>query len=81
MQPTLVVRGGRVIDPAQGIDGKFDVAVKDRKIAAVDADIPRAQAAKVADVRDRLVLPGQMATHAHMFHPISGRSTNGMAGR
>jgi len=75
MQPAydLVLKGGRVIDPAQGIDGKFDVAVKDGKIAAVQADIPRAQAAKLADVRDRLVLPGLIDTHAHVFHHVSGR--------
>ena len=31
----LIVRGGRVIDPASGIDGIHDVAVKDGKIAQV----------------------------------------------
>ncbi|MBL8706003.1 MAG: amidohydrolase/deacetylase family metallohydrolase [Rhodospirillales bacterium] len=75
MQPAydLVLKGGRVIDPAAGIDGKFDVAVKDGKIAAVEADIPRAQATKLADVRDRLVIPGMIDTHAHVFHHVSGR--------
>ncbi|MCC6470437.1 MAG: amidohydrolase/deacetylase family metallohydrolase [Alphaproteobacteria bacterium] len=75
MQPSydLVLKGGRVIDPAQGLDGKYDVAVKDGRIAAVQADIPRASAAKIADVRDRLVLPGMIDTHAHVFHHVSGR--------
>lgn len=75
MQPDydLVLKGGRVIDPAQGIDGTFDVAVKDGRIAAVQADIPRGQAARIADVRDRLVLPGMIDTHAHIFHHVSGR--------
>lgn len=75
MQPSydLVLKGGRVIDPAQGIDGRFDVAVKDGRIATVAADIPRTSAAKIADVRDRLVLPGMIDTHAHVFHHVSGR--------
>jgi dihydroorotase len=75
MQPSydLVLKGGRVIDPAQGIDGRYDVAVKDGRIAAVQPDIPRASAARIADVRDRLVLPGMIDTHAHVFHRVSGR--------
>ncbi len=35
MQYDLILRGGRVIDPAQNINGNFDVAVKDGRIAAV----------------------------------------------
>ena len=35
----LVLRGGRVIDPAQGLDGIFDVAVRDGRIAAVGKNL------------------------------------------
>ena len=52
----LVLKGGRVIDPAQGIDGIQDVAVADGKIAAVAPDL--AGAGEVIDVRGALVLPG-----------------------
>ena len=37
----LLIRGGRVIDPAQKLDGSLDVAVKDGRIAAVAAGISR----------------------------------------
>ena len=37
----LVVKGGRVIDPATGTDGVMDVAVTDNRIAAVGVDISR----------------------------------------
>lgn len=75
MQPSydLLLKGGRVIDPAQGLDGTYDVAVKEGRIAAVQADIPRAATRAVVDVRDRLVLPGLIDTHAHVFHHVSGR--------
>jgi dihydroorotase len=35
----LLLRGGRVIDPAAGVDGVKDVAIRNGKIAAVQADI------------------------------------------
>ena len=35
----LLLRGGRVIDPASGVDGLKDVAIRNGKIAAVQSDI------------------------------------------
>ncbi len=46
----LLLRGGRVICPASGVDGTMDVAVHDGKIAAVEADILPASAKQVVDV-------------------------------
>ena len=73
MQYDLLLRGGRVIDPAQGIDGAFDVAVKDGKIAAVTANIVSSSARQVADVSGKLVLPGLIDTHGHVFQYVTGR--------
>ena len=73
MQYDLLLRGGRVIDPAQGIDGAFDVAVKDGKIAAVAANIVSSSARQVADVSGKLVLPGLIDTHGHVFQYVTGR--------
>jgi dihydroorotase len=36
----LILQGGRVIDPAQDVDGIFDVAIRDGHIATIDADLP-----------------------------------------
>lgn len=69
----VLLKGGRVIDPAQGLDGLFDVAVKDGRIAAVTADILSSSAREVIDVRDRLVLPGLIDTHGHVFQYVTGR--------
>lgn len=69
----LLLRGGHVIDPAQGINGVMDVAVKDGKIAAVQVDIPPDLATKTIDARGQLVLPGLIDTHAHVFQYVTGR--------
>ena len=47
----LVIKGGRVIDPARRIDEKLDVAIQGSKIAAVRKDIPVASASEVATPR------------------------------
>lgn len=73
MQYDLLLRGGRVIDPAQKIDGLFDVAIKDGKIAAVTANIVPSAARETVDVSGKLVLPGLIDTHGHVFQYVTGR--------
>src|SRR6202522_3978656 len=69
----LLLRGGRVIDPASGIDGLKDVAIRNGKIAAVQSDILPASAREVIDVTDKIVLPGLIDTHAHVYQYVTGR--------
>ena len=69
----LLLRGGRVIDPAAGIDGLKDVAIRKGKIAAVQSDILPTSAREVVDVTDKLVLPGLIDTHAHVYQYVTGR--------
>jgi len=69
----LLLRGGRVIDPAQDIDGIHDVAVKDGRVAAVRPSIALSSAKDVVDVSGKLVLPGLIDTHAHVFEYVTGR--------
>ena len=61
----LLLKGGRVVDPANSIDGLFDVLVEDGKIAAVapDMHVPDAQ---IEDVTGKIVAPGFVEMHAHM---------------
>jgi dihydroorotase len=68
----LVLRGGRVIDPARDVDGRFDVGIRDGKIAAVLPEIGRGAGRKSLDVRDRLVIPGMIDTHAHVYQYVTG---------
>src|SRR6202048_5205251 len=69
----LLLRGGRVICPASGLNGVMDVAIRNGKIAAVQGDILPSSARDVIDVRGRLVLPGMIDTHAHVYRYVSGR--------
>src|SRR5262249_20832548 len=66
---TLLLRGGRVIDPAQGLDGAYDVRVRDGRIDAVGANLPE-DGATVRDVTGLLVLPGLIDGHVHCFHGL-----------
>src|SRR5919198_1348110 len=67
----LIVRGGRVIDPAQAIDGVYDVAVKDGTIARVAPRVA-GTAARTVDARNRLVIPGMIDTHSHIYQHVTG---------
>lgn len=69
----VLLKGGRVIDPDSGLDGVADVAVRDGRIAAVRPDILPSTAKLVADLRGRIVLPGMVDTHAHVYTYVSGR--------
>ena len=62
---TLIVNG-TVVDPAAGRNGRFDVGVKDGKIAAVAEDLSGASAKERIDATGELVLPGMIDTHAHV---------------
>src|SRR5256714_15381136 len=64
----LLLKGGHVVDPANGLDAKMDVAVSGSKIAAVEKDIPANQAAKVVDVSGLYVTPGLIDIHYHIGH-------------
>ena len=70
----LLIRGGRVIDPSQKINGAMDVGITAGKIAAVAANIPANRAKQVFDASGKLVTPGLINVHAHLYryvYPIS----------
>jgi dihydroorotase len=69
----LLLRGGRVIDPASGRDGIADVAVTDGRIAAIDAAPFGAAATQVIDVAGKIVIAGMIDTHAHVYQHVTGR--------
>jgi dihydroorotase len=64
----LIVRGGRVIDPASGWDGAADVAIEDGRIAAVAPDLESAGAGEF-DARGCIVAPGFIDMHVHLREP------------
>lgn len=68
---TLVLKGGRIIDPAAGIDRAGDLVIRDGRVAGID--VPYDTAADVTDCRGSLVLPGLIDTHAHVYRYVTGR--------
>lgn len=67
----LLLKGGHVIDPANDIDEKMDVGIKDKKIAQVAQDIPSDKAANVVDVSGHCVTPGILDIHTHVYTFVS----------
>lgn len=63
----LLVKGGRVIDPANKLDALMDVAINGRKIAAVAKNIPEKDGKKVLDARGKIVTPGLIDMHTHVY--------------
>ena len=66
MHIDLLLKGGRLIDPASGIDAQRDVAIADGRIAAMDADIPAERAVRVIDASGCIVAPGVVDLHSHV---------------
>ena len=60
----LVLKGGRVIDPAQNIDRVTDVAFADGKVAAIGDGL---QARDTRDVSGKIVTPGLIDLHTHLY--------------
>jgi dihydroorotase len=63
----LLLRGGRVVDPAHGIDAVRDVAIAGGRVAAVEPRIDPALAFKVVDVAGLVVTPGLVDLHTHLY--------------
>ncbi|MGE3509313.1 MAG: amidohydrolase family protein [Vicinamibacterales bacterium] len=63
----LVFKGGRVIDPSQNLSAERDVAVLAGRIARIDANIPAAQARWIYDAKGKLVTPGLIDLHTHVY--------------
>ena len=66
----ILIKGGRAIDPAQNIDGTMDVAINKDRIAAVSRDIPPQEGKQVIDAKGKIVTPGLIDAHVHVFDSI-----------
>lgn len=64
----LVLKGGRLIDPRNGIDSVMDVAIRNGEIAAVASRISTAESRSWIDVSGLIVTPGIVDIHTHLYH-------------
>jgi len=63
----LVLKGGHVVDPAQGLNGIADVAFHDGRVAAIGHAVQPGEAAETRDVSGRFVAPGFIDLHTHFY--------------
>ena len=64
-----LLSGGRVIDPANGIDGMYDVLIDEGRIARIGKDLPVDDATVVAVPAGMVVCPGFIDMHVHLREP------------
>ena len=67
----LLIRGGRVVDPEQGLDGNLDVLVVEGRVAEIGRDLPLPEGAapRIVDARGCIVAPGFIDMHVHFGEP------------
>ncbi|MEK6558826.1 MAG: dihydroorotase [Planctomycetota bacterium] len=65
----VLIKGGRVVDPATGLDGLADILIKDGKIKAVSNDIKASNNTRVIDATHKHVIPGLIDCHVHLREP------------
>ncbi len=68
---SLVVKGGRVIDPSEGVSDRRDIAVSGSRIARVAESIPASDALHVINATDRIVTPGWIDIHVHVYDGVA----------
>jgi dihydroorotase len=66
----LLIKGGKLIDPSQELETPRDVAIRDGKIAGLEREIPAAQARQVVDAGGKILTPGLIDLHAHVFPDV-----------
>jgi dihydroorotase len=81
----LLLKGGRIVDPKNKLDGTYDLAVREGQIAAIAPSLEPSLARVVHDVAGALVVPGLIDLHTHVYHkatflgvdpdPIAARSS------
>lgn len=64
-----IIQGGRVVDPANGVDVISDVGIRHGKIARVGEGLDRPAGVQVIDAAGKIVMPGHIDTHAHLSSP------------
>jgi dihydroorotase len=65
----ILIRGGRVIDPARGTDGLADVLLEDGRVSAVGRGVVADESATIIEAAGKVVAPGLIDLHVHLREP------------
>ena len=66
----ILIRGGRLIDPGNDLDGKFDLLIDGTTIEKIDKNIRQtSDKTRVIDATGHIVAPGLIDVHAHLREP------------
>jgi len=65
---SLLIKRGRVVDPASDTDEILDILIEDARIKRIDKDIS-SSSAEVIDASDKVVVPGLIDVHVHLREP------------
>ncbi|MDB5619466.1 amidohydrolase/deacetylase family metallohydrolase [Tardiphaga sp.] len=63
----LVIKGGEVLDPGQSLRGRRDIGIRWGVVEAIEAEIPAARISKSIDASGKLVTPGLIDLHCHVY--------------
>jgi dihydroorotase len=63
----LVIKGGELLDPSQSLRGRRDIGIRYGKIEALETDIPAERATRMLEASGKLVTPGLVDLHSHVY--------------
>lgn len=67
--PSLLIHGGRIVDPSQDLDGPYDLLIEDGAVARIDGKIEKPEGAETIDATGLVVTPGLIDIHVHLRQP------------
>ena len=66
---SLLIHGGRIVDPSQGLDGPADLLIEDGAVARIDGKIAKPKGVETLDATGLVVTPGLIDIHVHLREP------------
>ena len=65
----ILIKGGRIVDPAQGVDMVGDLLLSEGRVSGIEKSIPSSNGARVIDAAGMVVSPGFIDLHCHLRDP------------
>lgn len=67
--PSLLIHGGRIVDPSQDLDGRYDLLIEDGAVARIEGKIEKPEGVETLDATGLVVSPGLIDIHVHLREP------------